>query len=219
MQRLELLNSQRLGTIKRLCGKLGGRPQVTRTEEELEDCSMSTAWHCQDSMTRRVAAAIGEVGTESEITTVALMDAIFQGGYLSAVWESELMWSERMPWLQQMRDDLAISWSAQLSMEIRDKLLISYDKMDELRFMLSHHRVGKQLRPRTWAINPWNGERVSYPMPIRPRCGVLGWTKLVSAAQQRYGLTMDKAGRIAQRSYAKTVGLQVVRDDARGNLA
>ena len=91
VQRLELLNSQRLGTIKRLCGKLGGRPQVTRTEEELEDCSMSTAWHCQDSMTRRVAAAIGEVGTESEITTVALMDAIFQGGYLSAVWESKLI--------------------------------------------------------------------------------------------------------------------------------
>ena len=103
-------------------------------------------------------------------------------------------------------------------MKTRDKLLISYDKMDELRFMLSHHRVGKQLRPRTWAINPWNSERVSYPMPIRPRCGVLGWTKLVSAAQQRYGLTMDKAGRIAQRSHAKTVGLQVVRDDARGIL-
>ena len=218
VQRLELLNSERLATIKRLCGKLGGRPQVSRSEEELENCSVSTAWHCQESMTRRVAAAIGVVGTDSEITTVALMEAINQGGYLEAVWESELMWGERLPWLKEMRADLAMSWSAKLSMDIRDKLLVSYDKMDELRFMLSHHRVGKQLRPRTWAINPWNGERVSYPEPIRPRSGTFGWTRLVSAAQERYGLTMDKAGRMAKRSFQKMVGLQFLRDEARGIL-
>ena len=93
-----------------------------------------------------------------------------------------------------------MSWSAQLSMNIRDKLVISYDKMDELRFMFSHHRVGKQLRPRPGVINPHSGHRVNFPQPIRPRSGMLGWTRLVGAAQTRFGLTMDKDGKIAQRS-------------------
>ena len=103
-------------------------------------------------------------------------------------------------------------------MNIRDKLTISYDKMDELRFMFSHHRVGKQLRARTWLINPWDGSRVHFPEPIRPRCGALGWTHLVRAMQERHGLVMDTKGRVAQRSYARTVSRQVVRDEARGLL-
>ena len=103
-------------------------------------------------------------------------------------------------------------------MRIRDKLTISYDKMDELRYMLSHHRVGKQLRPRTWKINPWTGARLFFPQPIRPRSGALGWARLVAVAQLRYGLTMDTSGRIAQRSIAATVALQYHRDEARGIL-
>ena len=121
-----------------------------------------------------------------------------------------------MAWLDLVRDDLSMSWSTQVSKNIRDKLVISYDKMDELRFMFSHHRVGKQLRPRPWVINPHSGHRVNFPQPIRPRSGMLGWTRLVAAAQTRFGLTMDKEGKIAQRSYAKTAGLQLARDEARG---
>ena len=217
-QSLEELCTERLSTIKRLSGKLGGRPQVRRAEEELAQCDTSTAWRCQDSMARSVAAAIGTVGEDTEVTTKALMDAIFEGGYLEAVWESELMWGERMAWLGDVSDDLRLFWSAQLSMNIRDKLTISYDKMDEMRFMFSHHRVGKQLVPRPWVINPHSGARVNFPQPIRARCGVMGWAKLVSAAQTRYGLSMDKQGKVAQRGYAKTVGLQLVRDEARGLL-
>ena len=188
---------------------------MSRSEKELSHCHQSTAWYCEESMTKRVADAIGVVGTDSEITTTALMQAIFEGGYLTPVWESELMWGERFSWLNDVSDDLRLAWDAQMTMNIRDKLVISYDKMDELRFMLSHHRVGKQLRPRPWVINPWDGKRVPFPQPIRPRCGVAGWTRLVSAAQVKYGLRMDKTGSIAQRSYSTVVARQLERDEAR----
>ena len=136
---------------------------MSRNEEVLSQCAQSTAWRCEDSMARRVADVIGVVGTDSEITTAALMQAIFEGGYLPAVWESELIWGERMAWLGTQCDDLCITWDAQLSMNIRDKLCISYDKMDELRFMLSHHRVGSKLCPRPWVINPYDGKRIPFP--------------------------------------------------------
>ena len=128
------------------------------------------------------------------------------------------MWELRSYWADALRDELSLTWSAQLTLDIRDKLVVSYDKLDELRFMLSHHRVGKQLKPRPWVINPHNGSRVPYPQPIRARCGALGWTRLVAAAQARYGLTMDSQGKMAQRSFAATVALQYRRDEARGIL-
>ena len=133
------------------------------------------------------------------------MEALEAGGYLEAVFESKRIWDLRMEWLSEKSDDLALRWDVSLTMRIRDKLGISYDKTDELRYMLSHHRVGKQLRPMTWAINPWNGSRISYPQPIRPRSGVLGWAKLVSASQKRYGLSMDKAGKIAHSTHTVRV--------------
>ena len=169
-------------------------------------------------MVNSVLGAIGVVGTESEMSTIALMAAIKEGGYLDSIWESEDVWALRMAAVKDLRGDLSIAWDAQLAMNIRDKLTISYDKMDELRFMFSHHRVGKQLRARTWLINPWDGSRVHFPEPIRPRCGALGWTHLVRAMQERHGLVMDTKGRVAQRSYARTVSRQVVRDEARGLL-
>ena len=147
-----------------------------------------------------------------------MMNALREGGYLDTLWESEVVWELRMDWLRDVCNDLSLAWSSQLSMDIRDKLVISYDKIDELRYMLSHHRVGKQLRPRPWVTNPWDGSRVNFPQPIRPRAGVLGWARLVKAAQERHGLSMDRQGKIAQRSYAKTVALQVERDEARGIL-
>ena len=113
-----------------------------------------------------------------------------------------------MEWIEEKRDDLSLAWTAQLTSDIRDKLVVSYDKMDELRYALSHHRVGKQLRPRTWFQNPWTGTRFSFPQPIWPRCGALGWTRLVKAMQERHGLRMDSQGKVAQRSFAATVALQ-----------
>jgi hypothetical protein len=97
--------------------------------------------------------------------------------------------------------------------------------MDELRFALSHHRVGKMLRPRIapasgfWLTNPWDGAKLMFPQPIRPRSGALGWALLISAAQIRFGLSKDSKGRgVAQRSYSDTVSRQFERDSARGLL-
>ena len=215
---LETLNDERLVTIKRLCGRLGGRPNVSRNEEELDECVYSTAKACTQAMAQRFRNLLGEFGTETEISTVALMKALVESGYLHAVWESEDMWDLKMEWANEKRDDLSLAWDANLTCKIRDTLVISYDKVDELRYLLSHHRVGKQLRGRTWLINPWNGRRLLFPQPIRPRCGVLGWTRLVGAMQARLGLRMDKRGRVAQRSFASTVASQFERDEARGLL-
>ena len=84
--------------------------------------------------------------------------------------------------------------------------------------MLSHHRVGTQLKPRTWFTNPWNGSHTTFPQPIRPRAGVHGWARLVGLSIKRHGLSMDAKGRVAQRSFANTVGMQTERDQARGWL-
>ena len=218
MHAVEALCADRLTTIRKVSGKLGGRPEVLRNQEELEELPTRHARDATKGMAQRIAGAIGMVDTETEISIESLMEALEAGGYLEAVFESKRIWDLRMEWLSEKSDDLALRWDVSLTMRIRDKLGISYDKTDELRYMLSHHRVGKQLRPMTWAINPWNGSRISYPQPIRPRSGVLGWAKLVSASQKRYGLSMDKAGKIAQRSFLSTVALQVQRDLARGLL-
>ena len=218
VEEAEQVGVERLLTIKRLCGKLGGRPQLSRTDASLESCEANVASHAQRSMTARILSVIGEVDTDTEISTVAVMDALQAGGYMAKVWESEQMWCLRMSWAGELRENLSLSWDANLTMKIRDKLVVSYDKVDELRFMLSHNRVGKQLRPRVWFINPWDGRRLNFPQPIRPRSGALGWTRLVSAAQKCYGLSMDKQGKIAQRSFADTVALQFRRDEARGLL-
>jgi hypothetical protein len=215
---LELVAAKRLASIRSICGRLGGRPELSRTVAELEELAQSTSSMSLESMTQRVGEAIGEVGTDSEMAVPALMNAIIRNGYLDGVWESEVMWEMKMEWLEEKSEELSLAWDAECSRKVRDRLVISYDKMDELRFMLSHHRVGKQLVPRTWVINPWDGGRLSFPQPIRPRSGALGWARLIAATQKRYGLTMDTKGRIAQRSYTATVGLQFDRDQARGIL-
>ena len=99
----------------------------------------------------------------------SIVDAIVQGGYLEAIWESEVVWGLRMRWIGEKRDDLSMAWSAQMSMDIRDKLVVSYDKLAELRFVLSHHRVGKQLRQRHRLKDPCDGKRLSFPRLMQPR--------------------------------------------------
>ena len=212
------VSNNRLSTIRQICGKLGGQPRLHRTESQLEDSVRSTVSRARVSMASAIGGVIGTVGEEDEISTVALVTALKEHGYLEKVFESEEMWDLRMEWVDQLRDDLSLAWTAQLTSDIRDRLVCSYDKLDELRFSLSHHRVGKELRPRTWFRNPWNGETLKFPQPIRARCGSLGWTRLVKAMQERHGLSMDKQGRVAQRSYANTVKLQYTRDAARGLL-
>ena len=215
---LQSVNEERLSTIRQACGRMGGRPVKQRTDTDLEDLLGATASAARQAMAVRIGDVIGVVGEESEISLQAIVDALIEGGYLELLWETEEIWRMRMDWVEEKREDLSLAWSAEFAMRVRDKLVISYDKMDELRYMLSHHRVGKQLRPRTWIVNPWTGSQITFPQPIRPRSGALGWARLVAAAQLRYGLTMDKSGRIAQRSYMATVGLQYQRDHARGLL-
>ena len=105
------------------------------------------------SMSAAIGSVIGKVGEDSEISLIALMNAIKENGYLEAVFESEEMWDLRMDWAEETRDDLSLAWSAKLTSDIRDKLVVSYDKLDELRFALSHHRVGKTLRPRPCMVH------------------------------------------------------------------
>ena len=127
---LRLINEQRLLTIKRLNGKQGGRPCLARTEAELAQCLGSTATMSKKSMKSRIIDVLGECGTASEISSssVSLMEAIVDAGYGEAVWESEYVWGLRMGWVHDLRDDLSLAWDSNLSMNIRDKLVISYDK-------------------------------------------------------------------------------------------
>ena len=210
------VSSDRLSTVRKICGKLGGRGCLDRTDEDIELCSRP--YRVRSRMAAALSEAIGTVGEDTEISTVVLTNTLKENGYLEKVWESELMWDLKMDWVGELRDDLSLAWDAQLTSDIRDRLVCSYDKLDELRFSLSHHRVGKLLRPRTWFINPWNNRRLNFPEPIRPRCGALGWTKLIKAMQERWGLVMDSTGRVAQRSFVDTVAKQLARDQARGVL-
>jgi hypothetical protein len=212
------VSTERLATIRSICGRLGGAPNQQRTESELEEFTDHDKLIHRGRMTAAIASVIGVVGESSEISVVALVAALDGCGYLEMVFDSKEVWDLRMDWVDGLRDDLSLSWTAQLTSDIRDRLVCSYDKIDELRYSLSHHRVGKQLRPRTWFINPWNGRRLNFPQPIRPRSGPSGWAHLVREMQVRHGLTMDSRGRVAQRSYAATVALQYHRDEARGLL-
>ena len=146
---LQAVCDERLSTIRSICGRLGGQPTVNRNDEELESMQGSSCTMSRTAMSRRIGDVLGVVGEESEISLQSLVDALVAGGYLPLLWETEEVWEMRMDWLEESRDELTLEWSAALAMRIRDKLTISYDKMDELRYMLSHHRVGKQLRPRT----------------------------------------------------------------------
>ena len=115
-----------------------------------------------------------------------------------------------MDWLALVVDDLRLCWTPQHTFQMRDKLNLSMDKMDELRYSFSHHRVGKRLVPRPWVINPWSNRRINFPQPVAPRCGVYGWHRLVKLSQEKWGLRMDATGRVAQRSLRATVRQQVL---------
>jgi len=69
-------------------------------------CAQSTGSYCTRGMTQRVLDAIGEVGTPRQITVAALVNAIEQGGYLDALWESEKIWRLRMAWAEELHDTL-----------------------------------------------------------------------------------------------------------------
>ena len=209
---------ERLSTIRQVMGKLGGRPVVTRDEEALKECDASTAYSCMVRMAARLQAEIGECGAEGAMCAEAVMKGLRDGGWLPTIWESEVIWEWRMDWLHDKRDDLRVVWCPELTFQLRDKLSLSLDKIDELRQTFSHYRVGKQLHPRPWAINPWTGARLTFPQPVAPRNGVNGWYKLVKLSVAKWGLSMDKEGRIAQRSFTATVQKQVARDQARGIL-
>ena len=215
----ELKSSERLTTIRSMMGRLGGRPIVNRGEDELADCNASTAQSCVERMAARIQTDIGECGADGAVSPDALMKALRDGGWIPTVWESEIFWEWRIDWLRDMSDDLRVVWTPEQTMRLRDKLCISMDKLDELRFEFSHYRVGTKLHPRPWVINPWSNARVNFPQPVVPRSGAGGWHRLVKLAQEKWGLRMDAAGRVAQRSFRDVVKQQLERDGARGILS
>ena len=119
---VEQESADRLAKIRSICGRLGGRPTVCRTQDELDSLAPSERSKCKKSMTQRVSDAIGVVGTESEISMQAMTAAIINGGYLGGLWESEEMWKLRMEWMSESRDLLSLAWDADLSCRMRDKL-------------------------------------------------------------------------------------------------
>ena len=212
--RLNELCDDRLATIRRIAGRSGGRPVTNRSSESLKQEGMTTsaARMCELRMAGRINEVLGTYGENDAVSNTALMSALVNGGFLQLVWESKEMWDLRMGWLLEVSELLAIVWSAELTKTLRDKLLISYDKCDELRFSFSHHRVGKLLMPRPWVINPWTGKRRNFPQPIRARSD---WTPLIKEDIQKFGLGMDARG-IAERSLVNTLNLQIARDMGRG---
>ena len=68
VQSLKELSVQRLLTIRRLSGKLGGRPELCRTVDELGELPQSTSAMHKGRMMNRVGEVLGEVGTEREIS-------------------------------------------------------------------------------------------------------------------------------------------------------
>ena len=202
---LESKSEARLTTIRQMMGRLGGRPVVNRGEDELADCNTSTAQSCTERMAARLVAEIGQCSAEGAVSADALMRALRDGGWMPTVWESEIIWEWRMDWLREKSDDLRVVWTPEQTMRVRDKLSISMDKLDDMRYEFSHYRVGKKLHPRPWVINPWSNARVNFPQPIAPRCGAGGWHRLVKLAQEKWGLRMDATGRVAQRSFREVV--------------
>ena len=217
-EKAELLCETRLSSIRRMCGKQGGHPIVNRSNELMGELETEAAWKGEQRMVARALAAVGVFGEDGAISEDAMVKALVTGGWLETVWESQAVWELRMEWVDELKDTLRNVWTPNLTLDLKDKLSISYDKLDELRHSLSHHRVGKQLRPRPWVINPWTNARVSFPQPIVPRSGPAGWTHLVKRMQDEHGLRMDATGRVAQRSFATTVARQLARDQARGLL-
>ena len=88
------------------------------------------------------------------------------------------MWDLRMKWLEEVKEVPALAWESNLSFRLRDQLNLSCDKMDQLRYCISHHRVGKRLVPRRWVVNPWTGSAADFPQPILLHTV---WTPLVKA--------------------------------------
>ena len=218
LAKAQALLDERLLTIRRLTGKQGGRPSFNRSEEELAECSRSAAYKSSERMSERILDVVGYAETEGAISEESLMDALVKGGWIEVVWESKVIWERRMDWAEENKDTLRLTWTPNMTVNIRDKLNVSYDMMDQLRFMLSHNRVGKRLVPRPWIRNPWTGKHVCFPQPIAPRCGVAGWTHLVKVMQEKWVLRMDAAGRVAQRPFFSTLNAAIKRDLARAML-
>jgi hypothetical protein len=214
--RLKSKCEQHVISIKRLAGAKGGRPIMHRSESDLNELETHTAQEWGRNAAQRIRDVIGTVGSDSEISIHIITNALKLSGYLPGLWETEEVWGLRMEWAAELREHLQLVWSPELTRRLRDKLNLSYDEVDELRYNFSHNRVGKQLRPRPWIIDPWTNKRVKFPEPMAHRGQ---WTPLIKQFIESRGLTRDAQGRIAQRSYLSTLHRQVERDRCRDWLA
>ena len=214
----EKLNAKRAQyntTLNRLKSRLGGRKPLQRSDAELKCLSTDQAAHAKQAMANRLSAVMGVHGEAGAVSLSAVMRALSECGFLEWVWESKELWEYRMTWVEEQTDILAFSWDPQLTFRLKTQLNLSEDKVDQLRYALSHHRVGKRLVPRTWFINPWTGAKMNFPQPIKARTQ---WTPLVKAFITEHGLHMDSTGTIAQRSFARVVREQHACDVQRGYL-
>ena len=59
-----------------------------------------------------------EVLSDGKMATTAVVAALRLGGYLQAVWESEVFWELRVEWVTLLKEDLSLAWSAEQSMNI-----------------------------------------------------------------------------------------------------
>jgi hypothetical protein len=211
----EASSSASLSKMRRLAGSRGGRPVVSRSADELVEIKQRTASNCHRAMVDRLRSSIGTYGEEGSSAVDSVMTGLKESKFLAAVWESSAMWKLRMEWVEELKEMLSISWDANLTFRFKDQLNLSYDKVDQLRFGFSHHRVGKRLVPRPWVVNPWTGAKHNFPQPIAPRTH---WTPLVKTFITDHGLSIDASGTMAQRSFARVLGEQVERDRQRGYL-
>ena len=111
-----------------------------RTDSELESLPLHTALQWRTDAHQRISEAIGVVDSPSEMPLSTIMQSLKEGGYLPRLWESQEMWEFRMQWAGELSEMLRMVWDAKLTLRLKDKLSVSQDKLDELRYALSHYR-------------------------------------------------------------------------------
>ena len=93
--------------------KLGWRPPICRTDDDLNELNAHTKREWTSRATERGLDVHRRGGRgHGDVPREVLMDSLKLGGYLNSVWASEDMWEYKMAWVAELRGDLHFVWDA-----------------------------------------------------------------------------------------------------------
>jgi hypothetical protein len=145
----------------------------------------------------------------SDWLPAALAGALKLEGLLEDLWATRLIAKLRWEFAKELSEVLHAEWNVQLALYCKLDVELSNSQYLKLRLAFCKQYDGKAWRKRIWYRCPVLGQELPMPQPL---VSEYHWFPIWRSYAKKYGIELDKNGKVARRDFLDTLRKVVARD-------